>query len=182
MATEEATKRLTEAGLAADDPADERQAIASLVGIAALKFADLSNHRTSNYIFDLERFTRFEGKTGPYVQYAAVRIKSLLRKATEQGDSPGRLLPPTDIERPLALLLGRLPDAVAAAHSRRAPNELCEFGFSLAQEFSRFYSACHILSETDADLRASRLRLAELTLRELELVLSLLGIEVPERM
>jgi arginyl-tRNA synthetase len=182
MATEEATKRLTEAGLAADYPADERQAIASLVGIAALKFADLSNHRTSNYIFDLERFTRFEGKTGPYVQYAAVRIKSLLRKATEQGDSPGRLLPPTDIERPLALLLGRLPDAVAAAHSRRAPNELCEFGFSLAQEFSRFYSACHILSETDADLRASRLRLAELTLRELELVLSLLGIEVPERM
>jgi arginyl-tRNA synthetase len=182
MATEEATKRLTEAGLAADYPADERQAIASQVGIAALKFADLSNHRTSNYIFDLERFTRFEGKTGPYVQYAAVRIKSLLRKAAEQGDAPGRLLPPTDIERSLALLLGRLPDAVMAAHARRAPNDLCEFAFALAQEFSRFYGACHILSEADIGLRQSRLRLAQLTLRELELVLTLLGIEVPERM
>jgi arginyl-tRNA synthetase len=182
MATEEATKRLHEAGLAADYPAVEREQIAAQVGIAALKFADLSNHRISNYIFDLERFTRFEGKTGPYVQYAAVRIKSLLRKAAEQGDVPGRLLPPTDIERPLALLLGRLPDAMTAAHARRAPNELCEFAFSLAQEFSRFYSAYHILSETDAGLRASRLRLAQLTLRELELTLSLLGIEVPERM
>lgn len=182
MATEEATKRLQEAGLAADYPVDERARIAAQVGIAALKFADLSNHRTSNYIFDLERFTRFEGKTGPYIQYAAVRIKSLLRKATEQGDAPGPLLPPTDIERPLTLLLGRLPDAVAAAHVRRAPNELCEFAFSLAQDFSRFYSACHILSETDAGLRASRLRLAQLTLRELELVLSLLGIDVPDRM
>ena len=182
MATDEATKRLHEAGLAADYPAAERQQIASQVGIAALKFADLANHRTSNYIFDLERFTRFEGKTGPYVQYAAVRIKSLLRKATEQGDTPGRLLPPTDIERPLTLLLGRLPDAVTAAHARRAPNELCEFAFALAQEFSRFYGACHILSEADAGLRASRLRLAQLTLRELELVLGLLGIEVPERM
>jgi arginyl-tRNA synthetase len=182
MTTDEATKRLTEAGLAADYPAEERQAIASQVGIAALKFADLSNHRISNYIFDLERFMRFEGKTGPYVQYAAVRIKSLLRKAREQNDTPGRLLPPTEIERSLALLLGQLPDAVMAAHARRAPNELCEFAFALAQEFSRFYGACHILSEADTSLRQSRLRLAELTLRELELVLSLLGIEVPERM
>ena len=182
MTTGEATKRLAEAGLAADYPAAERQAIASQVGIAALKFADLSNHRISNYVFDLERFMRFEGKTGPYVQYAAVRIKSLLRKAREQNDTPGRLLPPTEIERPLALLLGQLPDAVMAAHERRAPNELCEFAFALAQEFSRFYGACHILSESDTGLRQSRLRLAELTLRELELVLSLLGIEVPERM
>jgi arginyl-tRNA synthetase len=164
MATDEATKRLNEAGLAADYPAAERQQIAAQVGIAALKFADLANHRTSNYIFDLARFTRFEGKTGPYVQYAAVRIKSLLRKAAEQGDTPGRLLPPTDIERPLALLLGRLPDAVMAAHSRRAPNELCEFAFALAQEFSRFYGACHILSEPDLALRASRLRVAQLHL------------------
>jgi arginyl-tRNA synthetase len=182
MATDEATKRLNEAGLAADYPAAERRQIAGQVGIAALKFADLANHRSSNYIFDLERFTRFEGKTGPYVQYAAVRIKSLLRKAAEQGDTSGRLLPPTDIERPLALLVGRLPDAVMAAHSRRAPKELCEFAFALAQEFSRFYGACHILSESDLALRASRLRIAQLTLRELELVLGLLGIEVPERM
>jgi arginyl-tRNA synthetase len=182
MATEEATRRLTEAGLAAEYPAAERRTIAEQVAIAALKFADLANHRTSNYIFDLERFTRFEGRTGPYVQYAAVRIKSLLRKAGDQGDQPGALLPPTDIERSLALLLGQMPDAVAAAYAKRAPNDLCEFAFNLAQEFSRFYGACHILSETDADLRRSRLGLAALTLRQLALVLNLLGIVVPERM
>ena len=182
MATEEATKRLTEAGLAAEYPAAERQSIAERVAIAALKFADLANHRTSNYIFDLERFTRFEGRTGPYVQYAAVRIKSLLRKASEQGAAPATLLPPTDIERPLALLLGQMPDAIAAAYAKRAPNDLCEFAFNLAQEFSRFYGACHILSETDIALRGSRLGLARLTLRQLELILSLLGIAVPERM
>jgi len=82
-------------------------------------------------------------------------------RGLEQGFTV-RQRPPQDRDGPLTLLLGRLPDAVAAAHSRRAPNELCEFAFSLAQEFSRFYSACHILSETDADLRASRLRLAQL--------------------
>jgi arginyl-tRNA synthetase len=182
MATDEARKRLNEAGLAHGYAQSERDEIAHRVGVAALKFADLANHRVSNYIFDLERFTRFEGRTGPYVQYAAVRVKSLLRKAAQQGDGPGPLLPPTEIERPLALLLGRLPDAVRAAHARRAPNEICEFVFVLAQEFSRFYNSCHILSERDLPLRASRLGLAALALRALELMLGLLGIEVPERM
>jgi arginyl-tRNA synthetase len=73
MATDEATKHLNEAGLAADFPAAERPRSAAQVGIAALKFADLTNHRTSNYLFDLERFTRFEGKMGPYVQYKLLR-------------------------------------------------------------------------------------------------------------
>src|SRR5262249_28675464 len=85
MMTEEADKRLKEQGLAEDYPPDEHAAIAKAVGIAALKFADLSNPRISNYIFDLERFTRFEGKTGPYLQYAAVRIQSILRKARDEG-------------------------------------------------------------------------------------------------
>ena len=81
MATDEAGKRLAEQGLAEEYPVEERAAIAKAVGIASIKFADLSNHRISNYIFDLSRFTRFEGKTGPYLQYAAVRIQSILRKA-----------------------------------------------------------------------------------------------------
>ena len=182
MATEQAMIRLREEGLAADYPEEEREQIARMVGIAAIKFADLSNHRLSNYIFDLDRFTRFEGRTGPYLQYAAVRIKSLLRKAEMQGAAPGPIVPPTDVERDLLLLLGQLPDAVATAIARRAPNEICDFAFRLAQEFSRFYGACHILSESDQDLRGSRLALARLALRELELLLSLLGIEIPERM
>ena len=182
MATEQAMIRLREEGLAADYPEDEREQIARMVGIAAIKFADLSNHRLSNYIFDLDRFTRFEGRTGPYLQYAAVRIKSLLRKAEAQGVAPGPIVPPADVERDLLLLLGQLPDAIDTAIARRAPNELCDFAFRLAQEFSRFYAACHILSESDEALRGSRLTLARLALRELELLLSLLGIEIPERM
>ncbi len=190
MATEQAEARLDEAGLAAGYPADERAAIARMVGIAAVKFADLANHRMSNYVFDLDRFTRFEGRTGPYIQYAAVRIKSLLRKAADQGAGPGAeygagpepILPPTDIERDLILDLSRLPDAVAGAYARRAPNELCDFAYGLAQTFSRFYNACHILSEPDLPLRGSRLALAQVTHDTLVLVLSLLGIEVPERM
>ena len=182
MATEQAMIRLREEGLAADYPEEEREQIARMVGIAAIKFADLSNHRLSNYIFDLDRFTRFEGRTGPYLQYAAVRIKSLLRKAKLQGATPGPIMPPTEVERELALFLGQLPDAVATAIARRAPNELCDFAFRLAQEFSRFYGACHILSEPDETLKGSRLSLSRIALRELELILSLLGIEIPERM
>ena len=182
MAREQAAARLAEAGLAADYPAAERADIADKVAIAAIKFADLGNHRISNYVFDLDRFTRFEGRTGPYVQYAAVRIRSLLRRAASQGDEPGPVLPPTEIEQDLMLTLGRLPDAVAAAYDKRTPNDLCDFAFSLAQEYSRFYGACHILSETDAALRRSRLMLSRLTHDALVLMLSLLGIEVPERM
>ncbi|MDH3475742.1 MAG: arginine--tRNA ligase, partial [Rhodospirillales bacterium] len=182
MAIETAGRRLEEAGLAKDYGEAERAKIARKVALAAIRFADLSNHRLSNYIFDLDRFTRFEGKTGPYLLYAAVRVKSLLAKAAERGFAPGAILPPSDLERSLMLTLGQLPDAVAAAYERRAPNELCEFAYGLAQEFSRFYQSCHILTESDTALRDSRLGLARATLRELVLVLSLLGIEVPERM
>jgi arginyl-tRNA synthetase len=182
MAIETAGRRLEEAGLAKDYGEEERAEIARKVALAAIRFADLSNYRLSNYIFDLDRFTRFEGKTGPYLLYAAVRVKSLLAKAAERGFAPGAILPPSDLERPLMLTLGQLPDAVAAAYERRAPNELCEFAYGLAQEFSRFYQSCHILSETDAALRDSRLGLVRATLQELVLVLSLLGIGVPERM
>src|ERR1700761_9026802 len=89
MATAEAQKRLAEAGIGADYSAEERGEIARKVGIATIKFADLSNHRTTDYIFDLERFSKFEGKTGPYLQYAAVRIQSILRKARGEGHAGG---------------------------------------------------------------------------------------------
>ncbi len=182
MAIESAGVRMAESGLAEDFGAAERTSIVSKVALAAIRFADLSNYRLSNYSFDLDRFTRFEGKTGPYLLYAAVRVKSLLGKAEAAGIRPGAVLPPGEIERELMLTLGKLPDAVAEAYERRAPNELCEFAYGLAQAFSRFYQSCHILSESDKALQASRLRLAEITLKELLLVLSLLGIEVPERM
>jgi arginyl-tRNA synthetase len=183
MATDEALERLGEAGLAAGYEPAEKEEIARMVGLAAIKFADLSNHRLSNYIFDLGRFTSFEGKTGPYLQYAAVRIKSLLRKAADEGYLPGETITIAgDAERDLVLALAGLPDAIEQACERRAPNVLTDFAYSLAQNFSRFYAAHHILSEPDAALRDSRLALAAATLRQLELVLGLLGIDVPDRM
>ena len=182
MATQEAEKRLAEQGLANEYPAEERAQIARIVGIAAIKFADLSNFRTSDYVFDLARFTRFEGKTGPYLQYAAVRIQSILRKADDESFARASPLIRSEEERKLLLLLLGLPDAMIVAEARRAPNVLCDYAFSLAQEFSRFYTAHHILSETDEELRAARLGLCEFTLRVFVKVLDLLGIEVPRRM
>jgi arginyl-tRNA synthetase len=182
MATEEAGNRLAEAGLAADYPEDERTEIARMVGIAAIKFADLTNHRTSDYIFDLARFTRFEGKTGPYLQYAAVRIQSILRKAKEEGFASAFPVVRTDEERKLVLQLLSLPEAMTSAEVKRAPNALCDYVFALAQEFSRFYSEHHILSEKDEGLRAARLGLCELTLNAIAKVLDLLGLEIPVRM
>jgi arginyl-tRNA synthetase len=182
MATEEAGKRLAEQGLAADYPDEERTAIAKAVGVAAVKFADLVNNRISNYIFDLERFTRFEGKTGPYLQYAAVRIKSILRKAESEGHKSAVPIIASEEERRLALQLLTMTEALLGAETKRAPNLICDFVFTLAQNFSRFYTEHHIMSETDEAVRSARLGLCALTLTQIERTLNLLGIEVPERM
>jgi len=182
MTTDEARNRLAEAGLAAEYPPEEQDDIARKVGIAALKFADLSNYRLTDYVFDLARFTKFEGKTGPYLQYAAVRIRSILRKAGEEGFASAPPLVRSPEERTLVLQLLALPDAMASAEDKRAPNILCEYVFTLAQMFSRFYSEHHILSEKDAELRAARLGLCGLAFAALEKTLDLLGIEIPQRM
>jgi len=182
MANEEAKKRLTEAGIGADYPAEEQADIAQKVGIAALKFADLSNYRLTDYQFDLERFTKFEGKTGPYLQYAAVRIRSILRRAAEEGLIGTAPVVQSVEERALVLQILALPDAMEAAEEKRAPNILCEYVFTLAQAFSRFYAEHHVMSEHDEELRLARLGLCGLTLAVLVKVLDLLGIEVPERM
>ena len=183
MAIVEAKSRLAEQGLGEDYTPEERETIAKQIAIATIKFADLSNHRTTDYIFDLERFSRFEGKTGPYLQYAAVRIKSILRKADERGFSAGT--PPavhSAEERDLVLQLLSLGDAMRAAEEKRAPNILCDYAFTLAQNFSRFYGAHHIMSETNETLRGQRLGLCARVLDVMTRTLDLLGIAVPERM
>jgi len=182
MVTDEALKKLSEHGLGADYGEDEKIDIAHKVGVSALKFADLSNNPIANYVFDLDRFSRFEGKTGPYLLYAAVRVKSLLRKAREQNDVPDAILPPEPGERDLMLALGQMPDAIQAAYDDLAPNKIADFAFGLAQTFSAYYANFHVLSETNAALRHSRLAMAELVMKELELCLELLGIATPERM
>lgn len=182
MGIDKARARLDEADLAQDMDETEKADVAHKVAIAAIKFADLQNQRQADYIFDLDRLTSFEGKTGPYLLYQAVRIKSLLRKAADQGAAPGARFMLRDEDRPLALMLTEFPDVFDAALRNYAPHHLCEYAFRLAQQFSSFYAACHILSEEDEALKQSRLALCALTVRVLEEVLSLLGIDVPERM
>jgi arginyl-tRNA synthetase len=183
LVTDAARRRLDDADIARDYGEDERGRIATQVGLAALKFGDLSNHRTSNYVFDLERFTAFEGKTGPYLQYGAVRIKSILRNAAERGLLPGTIeASGDDAERALMLRLIRLPEVLARAADLRAPNVLTEFAYDLVGDFNRFYEANHILRQPDPHRQASWLGLVDLTLRTMTLLLDLLGIEVPERM
>jgi len=182
MALEEAEKRIGETGLSGDIGEEERAKIAALVARAALRFADLQNVRTTNYVFDLERFTSFEGKTGPYLLYAAVRIKSLLRRAKEAGHAAGKIRIESDTERALVLALDGFAGALEQSHAKRQPHILCEHVYSLAQAFSALYAAHPIAHEEDAGLRASRLGLCEAVLKQLEAGLAILGIEAPERM
>jgi arginyl-tRNA synthetase len=180
---QEAKMRIEEAGLGLKFSEDEKQDIAYKVGIATLKFADLQHDPQQNYIFDISKFMKFEGKTGPYLLYAAVRIKSLLRKAQEEGLVAEDLTEPLRAEeRELLLMLLRFPDVIERAATQLAPNALCEFAFELAQKFSRFYQACPVLSEPDSQRKKGRLTLCSFTLKELLILLDLLGIPAPERM
>ena len=182
MTTEKARERLHEAGLGAEAAPDEFEEIARKVAVAALKFADLQNFRGTSYVFDLDRFMSFEGKTGPYLLYQAVRIKSLLRKAVEGGASEGPIIIGEAAERDLALLLDAFDHAAGEAYDKRVPHFIAEHAYRLAQGFSKFYAACPVLGAPDEATRASRLTLSATTLRQLEIALDLLGIETPERM
>ncbi|HEY0902152.1 MAG TPA: arginine--tRNA ligase, partial [Micavibrio sp.] len=180
MGREKALSRLNEAELAQDAPEEERAQIAEMVAIAAIKFADLQNPRQSDYVFDLDRLTSFEGKTGPYILYQAVRIKSLLRKAGALDAGAAFVL--EDGDRALALLMTQLPEVFANALKNYTPHVLCDYAHRLAQEFSSFYGNCHILSEANDTLKQSRLQLCRMALAQLELVTGLMGINIPARM
>jgi len=182
MATDKARERLKEAKLGHDLPEAEFEDIARKVAVAALKFADLSNNRTTSYVFDLDRFMSFEGKTGPYLLYQAVRVKSLLRKAADQGVETARIVVAEPAERDLALTLDAFDAATADAYDKRSPNLIAEHAYRLAQSFSKFYAACPILVAPDAATKGSRLALAAASLHQLEQALDLLGIQTPERM
>ncbi|MEM9014790.1 MAG: arginine--tRNA ligase [Pseudomonadota bacterium] len=180
---EAATERLTASGLGDGYPAEEKDAIARQVGVAALKFADLSNQRTSDYVFDLDRFMSFEGKTGPYLLYASVRVRSVIGKAMEKNaGEPGPVRIAAPEERDLALTLLEFNAATKDAYQKRMPHIICDHAFSLAQAFSKFYAACRVADEADAGLRASRLTLVTAVGRQLDLSLALLGISAPARM
>ncbi|MEO1323065.1 MAG: arginine--tRNA ligase [Pseudomonadota bacterium] len=183
MALEEATKRIGETGLSGDISETEKAEIGELVARAALRFADLQNQRTTNYVFDLERFTSFEGKTGPYLLYAAVRMKAILRRAAESGFEAGEIAIEAPEERKLVLALDGFALALRLAREKRMPHYICEHVYGLAQAFSAFYAACPILKDDIAEpVRASRLAICQTVLHQLEAGLGILGITAPERM
>jgi arginyl-tRNA synthetase len=181
QAEEKARARLHEAGLGEAYGAAEFDDIAHKVAIAAIKFADLMNSRGASYVFDLDRFISFEGKTGPYLLYQAVRIKSLLRNAGEQGVGPGPIAVEHPAERALALELDGFDQALRLAYDKKAPHFLAEHAYALAQAYSGFWTNCPVLKSEGA-VRASRLALSAAALKQLTLTLELLGIETPERM
>lgn len=182
MTLERARVRLREAKMGSELPPEEFEDVALKVAIAALKVADLINFRGTSYIFDLDRFTSFEGKTGPYLLYATVRIRSILRKAQDQGLAPGAIVVSHPDERSVILALDGFDAALRTAYDRRAPHFVAEHAFVLAQAFSTFYNSCPILQESREEVRSSRLALAGATLRQLLLALELLGVAAPERM
>jgi len=182
MAREKARQRLRDAQIGTDLTQQQFEDVACKVAIAALKLADLLNFRGTSYVFDLDRFTSFEGKTGPYLLYAVVRIKSILRKAAESGVTQGPVQISDPHERELVLTLDAFDNAVTTAYERRAPHFVAEHAFALAQSFSGFYEHCPIVQEPRAEMRGSRLALAAATLQQLQLILDLLGVVPPERM
>jgi len=175
--------KMVEAGRGEVFNEEEMTEIAQKVGVSAIKFADLMNHRSANYIFDIEKFVQFEGKTGPYLLYTDVRIRSMLTKASEAGLKAGSIIEATtDAETNLMLTLDKFKVAIAKAYEEKAPNIICDHAFSLTQAYARFYNDCHILNEKDTAKQASWLALSTIVSKQLELIFELLGLQVPEKM
>jgi len=165
-----------------DLSSDERHLLATQIARAAIKYADLSTERQRDYIFDLDRMIAFEGDTGPYLQYAHARIRSIFRRSGESFVVSGTPVMVTEpAERHLALGLLEFSESFDAALAALQPHKLCVYLFDLAQRFTSFYDACPVLS-SEGDVRATRLALCELTSRVLETGLGVLGIDAPQQM
>ncbi|HET7066072.1 MAG TPA: arginine--tRNA ligase [Nocardioides sp.] len=165
-----------------DLPEEVRAEIAPQVGIGAVKYADLSVAHDSEYTFDLERMVALTGNTGPYLQYAAARIRSILRSAGDTGPEPVPVAVTEPAEHDLVLALLGFGDVVVQVGGALEPHRLCGYLFDLAQAYSVFYESCPVLKAPDAETRASRLALCRTTLAVLVTGLDLLGISSPDRM
>lgn len=167
-----------------DMTADEQAAVGRMLGIGAIKYADLSSDRIKDYVFDWQRMLSFEGNTAPYLQYAHARICSIFRRAGVEragvrGVTPTLAEPQ---EKALALALLQFDSAVHDTLDKYSPHRLCTYLFDLAQTFTAFYEACPVLKEGHEATRDSRLALCDTTARVVAQGLALLGIEAPERM
>lgn len=167
-------------------PADEMTRTAEIVGLAALKYADLSNQATKDYIFDVDRFISFEGNTGPHIQYMIVRIKSILEKYKELRGADAKVVPirpaESETEKALQMALCRFGEVTESAFYETAPHKLCQYMAAVADAFNAFYLENKILSEEEAAKQAAFISLITLTKRVLDTCMDLLGMESPEHM
>ena len=166
------------------DP-DEARETAKIVGLAAIKYGDLSNQASKDYVFDIDRFTSFEGNTGPYILYTIVRIKSILSKYQSNGGEIGRYVigkPASESEKALMLELTKFNSVMENAFEEIAPHKICSYIYDLANMFNRFYHETKILSEENEEQKASWIQLLVLTRDVLERCIDVLGFSAPERM
>lgn len=161
---------------------EDVEEISSKVGLAALKYGDLSNQASKDYVFDIDRFASFEGNTGPYILYTIVRIKSILNKSEGFNAENSILVPQSESERGLMLQLSKFNEVIELSFRDRAPHKICEFIYELSNNFNKFYNDTRILSEEDEAKKASWLSLINLVKNVLEQGLDLLGMESVERM
>ena len=158
---------------------------AQIVGLSAIKYGDLSNQASKDYVFDVERFTSFEGNTGPYILYTIVRTKSILGKYKEEGNElkKGALLAPkSDSEKALMLSVSRFNGVVENAFEEKAPHKICAYIYEVSNAFNSFYHETKILSEENEAQKASFIQLLKLTKKVLETCIDLLGFSAPDRM
>ncbi len=183
LITEEARNRFEEIKGDADFNDEEKEEIARLVGNATLKFADLSNDYANDYVFDLSRFSAFEGYTGPYLLYSAVRAKAIIEKANMEGVEQGEILPPfSESERNLVRTLLDFKLTMVNTWQQRRPSILANYAYDLATAFNTFYHDSPVLKESNIEKKNSRLSLVLLTHATLTKSLFLLGMEAPKRM
>ena len=163
----------------------EARQTSKIVGLAALKYGDLSNQASKDYVFDVDRFTSFEGNTGPYILYTIVRIKSIINKFVEQGSKVnGGGIVPTDKEsqKNLCLSLVKFIDVIEQAYKDNAPHKICQYIYEVSNAFNGFYHDTKILAEEDENLKNGYISLLDVTKRVLEQCIDLLAFECPDRM
>lgn len=166
------------------DPQEARET-AKLVGLSAIKYGDLSNQASKDYVFDIDKFTSFEGNTGPYILYTIVRIKSILSKYQENGGNlqKGHITVPANTsEKSLVMELVKFNSVIEQAYEETAPHKICAFIYDLANAFNRFYHETRILGEENETQQTSWIELLDLTREVLETSIDLLGFSAPERM
>ena len=171
----------------ASRPMDEEEAekISKIVGLSAVKYGDLSNQASKDYIFDVDRFTSSEGNTGPYILYTIVRIKSILRKYEEMGGTAGDgqiTASANESEKALQLELTKFNSVMETAYEESAPHKICAYIYDLANAFNKFYHETKILGSEDEAAKKSWIALLLLTRKVLETCIDLLGFEAPEKM